>query len=119
MSERYILAYFKSPEEAEGVARKLKALRVVELSVDRFSRYEGTILGSGVNPVTGNVARMDSMTTASIHTGVLSGADNSASGMSHGGDGGPTGRNIVLTVIVNSETYDQALHLIEEAGGLI
>jgi hypothetical protein len=39
--------------------------------------------------------------------------------MSHGGDGGPTGRDILLTVIVNSESHDQALRLIEEAGGMI
>lgn len=119
MSERYILAYFKSPEEAEGVSRKLKALRVIELSIDRFSRYGGTSFSSGVNAVTGNIARMDSMTAASSHTGILAAADTSASGMSHGGDGGPTGRDILLTVIVNSESYDQALRLIEEAGGMI
>jgi hypothetical protein len=119
MSDRYILAYFKSPEEAEGVARKLRALRVLEISIDRFSRYGGTSFSSGVNPVTGNVARMDSMTAEKAHTGILAAADSSASGMSHGGDGGPTGRNILLTVIMNTESYDQALRLIEELGGLI
>ncbi|AIQ37343.1 hypothetical protein R50345_23535 [Paenibacillus sp. FSL R5-0345] len=119
MSERSILAYFKSPEEAEGVARKLRALRAIEISIDRFSRYGGTSFSSGVNPVTGNVARMDSLTAERAHTGILAAADTSASGMSHGGDGGPTGRDILLTVILHSESYDQALRLIEEAGGMI
>lgn len=119
MSERSILAYFKSPEEAEGVARKLRALRVIEISIDRFSKYGGPGYSSGINPVTGNVARMDSMTAGSTFTGILMAADSSASGMSHGGDGGPTGRNILLTVIVDSGSYEQALRLIEEAGGLI
>lgn len=119
MSERYILAYFKSPEEAEGVSRKLQALRVAELSIDRFSRYGGTSLNSGINPVTGNIAQMASMTAVNAYSGILEAADASASGMSHGGNGGPTGRDILLTVIVDSESYDQALRLIEEAGGII
>lgn len=117
--ERYILAYFRAPEEAEGVSRKLQALRVEEVSIDRFSRFGGSGLQSGVNPVTGNLASMDSMTAASEHTGILSASHTSGDGMSHGGDGGPTGRNILLTVIVDSTIYDQALSLIEEAGGMI
>lgn len=113
------MAYFKSPEEAEGVALKLRVLRVLEVSIDRFSRYGGTSYSSGINAVTGNVARMDSMTAGISHTGILAAADTSSSGMSHGGNGGPTGVNILLTVIVDSESYDQALRLIEEAGGMI
>lgn len=118
MSERYILAYFKSPEEAEGVARKLRALRVIEISIDRFSRY-GANLNAGINPVTGSAAYMATLHANDPYTRVLSAADPSASGMSHGGDGGPTGRDILLTVIVDSESYDQVLRLIVEAGGLI
>lgn len=119
MSEKSILAYFKSPEEAEGVSRKLQALRVTELSIDRFTRFSGGGLQNAVNPVTGSLARMDSMTAVSAHSGILSAAHTSSSGMSHGGDGGPTGRNIVLTVIVQPESYQQALSIIEEAGGMI
>jgi hypothetical protein len=119
LSQKSILAYFRAPEEAEGVSRKLQALRVDEISIDRFSRFGGNGLQSGVNPVTGNLASMDSMTAVSAHSGILSAAHTSGSGMSHGGDGGPTGRNILLTVIVDSESYDQALTLIEEAGGMV
>ncbi|WNS47114.1 hypothetical protein [Paenibacillus sp. MMS20-IR301] len=119
MLERYILAYFRSPEEAEAVSRKLQALRVHEISIDRFSRFGGNGLQSGVNPVTGNLASMDSMTAVSAHSGILSAAHTSSSGMSHGGDGGPTGRNILLTVIVDSSVYDQALSIIEAAGGMV
>ncbi|AIQ19965.1 MULTISPECIES: hypothetical protein [Paenibacillus] len=119
MSERSILAYFKAPEEAEGVSRKLQALRVSELSIDRFSRFGGNGLQASVNPVTGNLASMDSMTSVSPHTGILSAAHTSGSGMSHGGDGGPTGRNILLTVIVDQNSYNQALTIIEEAGGMV
>lgn len=118
MSERSILAYFKSPEEAEGVARKLRALRVIEISIDRFSRY-GANLNAGINPVTGNSAMMAAFYADDPYTRVLAASDPSASGMSHGGDGGPTGRDILLTVIVDSASYEQALRIIEEAGGMI
>ncbi|NQX44589.1 hypothetical protein HQN87_04535 [Paenibacillus tritici] len=119
MSEKSILAYFKTPEEAEGVSRKLQALRAEEISIDRFSRFGGAGEQSGVNPVTGNLASMDSMTAVSDHAGILAAAHTSGSGMSHGGDGGPTGRDILLTVIVDPAIHDQALSLIEEAGGMI
>ncbi|MNB73639.1 hypothetical protein D3C75_202490 [compost metagenome] len=119
MYEKSILAYFKAPEEAEGVSRKLAALRVTEMSIDRFTRFDGGSLQNAVNPVTGNLASMDSMTAVSAHSGILSAAHTSASGMSHGGDGGPTGRNILLTVIVDADSYHQALSIIEEAGGMI
>jgi hypothetical protein len=117
--ERFILSYFKTPEEAEGLSRKLQALRVVEMSIDRFSKYSGHSPAGGVNPVTGNIASLPSMSAERNHTGILAAADTSASGMSHGGDGGPTGRDILLTVVVDSGSYDQTLRLIEEAGGFI
>lgn len=79
----------------------------------------GERAGAGVNPVTGNLASMDSMTAVSDHTGILAAAHTSGSGMSHGGDGGPTGRNILLTVIVDASVHGQAMSLIEEAGGMI
>lgn len=119
MAERCILSYFKSPEEAESVTRKLQALRVMEMSIDRFSRFGGNGGSYGINPVTGNIAGMPFMTADRSHIGILAAADTSASGMSHGGDGGPTGRNILLTVVVDDGTYNQALRLIEEAGGFI
>ena len=42
MAERGILAYFHSPEQAEGVASKLKALRAVDVQVDRFTNDIGS-----------------------------------------------------------------------------
>ena len=40
MTEKNILAYFHSPEQAQG-RPKLEALRVEDLSINRFSRYAG------------------------------------------------------------------------------
>ncbi|MHA6530380.1 hypothetical protein [Paenibacillus sp. BAC0078] len=123
MSEKNILAYFKSPEEAEGASRKLQALRVIDMSIDRFSKYPGGARYTGNNPVTGDIPSLATMTlnsTLGSHSaGILAAADSSASGMSHGGDGGPTGRDVLLTVVLNSEYFDQAMSIIEEAGGML
>jgi len=123
MPEKNILAYFKSPEEAEAVSRKLQSLRVIDMSIDRFGKYPGDQRYSGQNPLTGDIPSLATMTlNSSIDSrsaGILASADVSASGMSHGGDGGPTGRDILLTVVVDSESFDQALRIVEEAGGMI
>ncbi|GGF78561.1 hypothetical protein GCM10010912_24520 [Paenibacillus albidus] len=123
MSEKSILAYFKSPEEAEAVSRKLQSLRVIDMAIDRFGKYPGDASYSGNNPLTGDIPSLATMTlnsqVDSRSAGILASADTSASGMSHGGDGGPTGRNILLTVVTDAQSHDQALRIIEEAGGLI
>ena len=38
---------------------------------------------------------------------------------SHGGQGGPTGHDILLTAVVDESMHHQALRIVEEAGGLI
>jgi len=123
MSEKNILAYFKSPEEAEAVSRKLQALRVIDMSIDRFSKYPGESGYGGKSLLTGEMPGLSlTMLNTSLDdrsSGILAAADASASGMSHGGDGGPTGRNILLTVVVDSESFAQALRIVEEAGGMI
>ncbi|BCG60321.1 MULTISPECIES: hypothetical protein [Paenibacillus] len=118
MSEKSILAYFKSPEEAEGVSRKLQSLRVVDLSIDRFSRYGGGFT-SHADPASGLISSLGTAAAGYPDAGVMAAADPSASGMSHGGSGGPTGRDILLTVVVDEASFHQALSIIEEAGGMI
>lgn len=120
LSEKNILAYFKSPEEAESVSRKLQSLRVVDMSIDRFSMYPGT------DPYGDrNLTGMDSLSSVTFgntiggDAGVLAATNTSASGMSDGGQGGPTGRDILLTVVVEEESFDKAMKIIEEAGGFV
>lgn len=105
MTEKNILAYFKSPEEAEGVARKLSTLRVADLTIDRFQRYGAEAEHSaGITHFT---------------AGIVEVADSSVSRLSHDGEGGPNGRDILLTVVVNDAIHHQALRIIEEAGGMV
>ncbi|WNR46363.1 hypothetical protein [Paenibacillus roseipurpureus] len=89
MAEKAILAYFHSPEQAEAAATKLKALRAVEVQVDRFQNDVGHGLES---------AMADSM-------------------MSHEGELHDVGLDIVLTAVLDEQSYEQACRVIEMAGG--
>lgn len=122
VSEKNILAYFKSPEEAEGAAKKLKALRVVDMSIDRFSLYPGTRM-YGANLFAGDMISLSSAAYGTSFNGetsaILAASDPSASGMSDGGQGGPTGRDILLTVVVEEDSFDRAMRIVEDAGGMV
>ncbi|MDO7905478.1 hypothetical protein Q5741_03510 [Paenibacillus sp. JX-17] len=123
MSDKNILAYFKSPEEAEAAAMKLKALRVIDMSIDRFSRYPGGSISYGIPVISGNISSLAALTQngafSSAIDGILAAADPAASGMSDGGQGGPTGRDILLTVVVNQDVHERALAIVEQCGGMI
>lgn len=122
LTEKNILAYFRSPEEAQGVARKLEALKVVDMSIDRFSAYPGGEMNNIMNPLTGNIVSLTSMTLNSAlsntSAGILGAADPSASGMS-AADDGLHGRDILLTVVLDESVFERAMSIIEEAGGFV
>ena len=122
MAEKNILAYFKSPEEANKVAEKIKNLGVMDVKIDRFSKYP---LGSAdqlTNPLTGDTPSQATLTlgaNAGRDTGILASTDVSASGMSDGGQDPITGRDILLATIVDESIFDQARQLIREGDGLV
>jgi hypothetical protein len=103
MSQKNILAYCQSPEQAEGIANKLKALRVVDVQVENFSLY----------PEAG------SSRLSSIDEDILLEAAPSENGMSDAEDNNMIRTNIVLTAIVDESIYEQALRVIHEGGGSV
>lgn len=121
--EKNILAYFKSPEEAEGAAQKLHALRAIDVSIDRFSKNPGDGIDHVENPITGDVPSLAALSLDADVTnqsaGILLASGPDASGMSDGGQGGPTGRDILLTAVVDENVHHQAMQVIKEAGGLL
>ncbi len=123
MAEKNILAYFNSPEQAEGIATKLKSLRAIDVQVDRFSKYPGESTDEVMNPITGNVASLATLTQgaaiSSREAGILIAADPAASGLSDGGEGQVTGKNILLTAVVDESVYEQALRVIQDGGGMV
>jgi hypothetical protein len=121
--EKNILAYFKSPDEANEVLSKLQALRVIDARIDRIARYPGDSPEVPRNPSQGQMTGLPGLTQGSIETnmsaGILVAADPAASGMSDGGAGGVTGRDILLTAVVDESVHHKALRIVEEAGGMV
>jgi hypothetical protein len=121
--EKTVLAYFKSPEDAEAVSAKLKALKVVDMQIDRISRYPGDPVDETMNPLIGNFTGLGGLVMdgdeTSSSAGILMAVDPSASGMSDGGQGGPTGRDILLTAIVEEEIHEKVLRLVADHGGMV
>ena len=123
MAEKNILAYFHSPEQAEGAASKLKALRAIDVQVDRFGKYAGSGYQSVMNPYAGDFGSLGRLTQAAdVSTpdeGILIAADPAASGLSDGGGGGVTGIDTILAAVIDEAVYEQAVRVIQSAGGSI
>ncbi|MCD1258493.1 hypothetical protein B5M42_006510 [Paenibacillus athensensis] len=123
MAEKNILAYFHDPAQAEAIAMKLKTLRAADVQVDRISAYPGGEIDRVMNPINGDVSSLATLTQgaelSSVSDGILIAASPAASGMSDGGDNDVTGRNILLTAVVDETIYEQAMRVIQDAGGSV
>lgn len=123
MAKKNILAYFNTPEQAEGAAAKLRALRAADLSIDRFDSYPGEGVEVRMNPITGDFDGLGGLTLGGDFSGnnaaILAAADPGASGMSDGGEGGVTGKDILLTAVVDESIHERALQVVRDAGGLV
>lgn len=122
MSEKNILAFFKSPEEAKKVADKIKNLGVLDIQIDRFSKYPVGSADQVTNPLTSDTPSQATLTvgaTAGRDTGILASADVGASGMSDGGQAPITGRDILIAAVVDESVFDQAIQFIKDGNGLV
>ncbi|WCN39392.1 hypothetical protein [Aneurinibacillus uraniidurans] len=122
MSEKNILAYFKSPEEAEKAKAELETLGTIAMQIDRISPFPGDGVERVMNPITGNMSSLADVTLGADVTnrnaGVLLAADVGASGMSDGGQDDTIGRDILLTVVVEESKHHAALQIVEKNGGI-
>ncbi|MFC4600913.1 hypothetical protein [Cohnella hongkongensis] len=125
MTERSLMAYFKTPWEAERAVDRLRALRLIEHSIDRFDGYPG----EGVqhrdkieNPLSADFPGIGYLTLGgdfNPDSGVLAAASVSASGYSSGSDDNRVnGWDILLTAIVEEDDYDRALQIVQDSGAL-
>ncbi|WP_217597009.1 hypothetical protein [Cohnella sp. GbtcB17] len=126
MADRAVLAYFNTPDQAKRALEELKSLRLNEHGIDRFDGYQGAgmeHLDQLGNTIAGTFRGLGFITLGgdfdNPDAGVLAAASVSASGMSSGGpDNRVTGRDILLTAIVDEEDYDQAVEICRQAGAL-
>jgi len=123
MAERNLLAYFQSPEQAEGAKRKLQALRAADVSIDRIHAASGADTEFSAEMIGVDVGGLGAAHLGAAYANrsaaVLSAAHPDASGLSDQGDASLAGRDILLTAVVDEQAYDKALRIVQEYGGMI
>lgn len=129
MAEKSILAFFHTQEQAQRIVPKLKALRAVDVSVDHIHEINGNGVSETMNPLVGRFPGLSFLTSGSeglgIDQGILTAASVDANGMGgvpmsevfSGGFDGTDRMDTLLTVVVDEMCYEQALRVIDEAGG--
>lgn len=122
MSEKNILAYFHSPKQAEQALQQMKGLQIIDSQIDQISRFIGEGIDHIMNPITGDFQGLGQLTQdanfTSKNAAILAAADVTASGMSDGGQDAVTGRNILLTVVIEESDFDTAMDIVKQHGGM-
>lgn len=134
MSEKSILAYFNTPDQAKNALEQLKQLKLVDSKIDRFDGVPSD--GPDFNgPETADVPTMGpalaNIPTMGPAVGgndlgppgrragdvtVTLGVDEEPGGVAPRWSAG--GRDILLTAIVQEEDYEKALNIVHQAGAL-
>jgi len=122
MGEKAIIAYFNSPSQAEEAKKRLQALQIIDMRIDRVGQYPGSGVDHIMNPITSNFDGLGELALSgdfsSPSAGILAAASPDASGMSDRGYDSISGKDICLTVIVEEEIYSQAQSIVEELGAM-
>ncbi|CAM3761274.1 hypothetical protein [Alicyclobacillus pomorum] len=120
MRERTILSSFFSESEANRAAQKIREMGVEVAQVDQLHAYGGRVPERRFYAITGDLPSLAALSlntdVTSRDTGILLGADPSASGMSDGQDN-VTGRNWLLTVVCPEHQVEDAVRIIKECNG--
>jgi hypothetical protein len=122
MSEKPIIAYFNSPEQAKVALQTMKnAFDVIDASIDRIDGYPGDGADPD-NPITGEIPSLSSLTLGgdfSRNAGILGAASVDASGLSSGGpDNMTSGVNIILSATVKEENGERAMKIVRDCGAI-
>lgn len=122
MTDKNILAYFQSPEEAEQALQQMQGLSLIDTQIERISRFPGGGVDHIMNPITSDFQGIGQLTQDADFTdknaAILAAADVTASGLSDGGQHAVDGRDILLTVVVTEQDYDTAMEAVRQHGGL-
>ncbi|NEZ42809.1 hypothetical protein [Paenibacillus alvei] len=120
MTEKPIIVYFKSPEQAKKALDQMKSeFEIIESQIVRFDGYPGSGYDPN-NPITGDIPSLGSITlngNFGRDSGILAATSTSASGMSSGGTR-VSGFDIILTAIVDKNNGDRAMQIAKECGCL-
>lgn len=119
---RSILAYFSRREDAERAQTHLRRAGFDTVQLDRLSPAGPGGSDRPHNPLTGRMAGLAELTgAAGDEGGPLLAADPDASGLAHELEEGPVpGQPAWLLTVVTSEDHvNRAVHILEEAGGVV
>jgi hypothetical protein len=128
LAEKSIMAYFHSPDDAHRLLPKLKALGTIDVQVARIGQFQGGGVSETFNPLTGGFPGLSFLTlnneSPGIDEGILAATDVDASGLSapRTEDGyydfnGVGNMDILLTVVIEEHSYEQAKRIVREGGG--
>jgi hypothetical protein len=128
LSEKSIMAYFHSPDEAHKLLPLLKALGIIDVQVARIGQFQGDGVSETFNPLTSGFPGLSFLTlnneNPGINEGILAATDVDASGLSapRSEDGyydfnGVGNMDILLTVVIDEQVYEQAKRIVREGGG--
>ncbi|QRG67664.1 hypothetical protein [Brevibacillus choshinensis] len=123
MKERNILAGFHTEEEAGKAAEALKQAGFSIVQIDRVGQFPGDGNESIMNPISGQIPSLGSMTLAGDFpngrdASVLAAASPDASGMADRGDDN-LNRSVLLTAVVPEERGDEATQIVTSCGGMV
>lgn len=119
-NEMAIIAGFRTIDQAEKAKQELDQLGVIDQRIDRMGLYPVTENERHTeHAITGDYPGLANgvfNTSMDRDSSVLASVQPSASGMS---DGNPyeAGVDVVLTVVVSKEKFDQAEQIVRELGG--
>jgi hypothetical protein len=124
MKERYILAYFNTPEQAKNIQQQLSSSPgITETSIDRIPLFQEPDISHSTNTISEAISRLTVLTTDTAPSqpdaNVSTAAHSSASDISSSHSEKIRGRDILLTVAVNESNYHETLQFIRTAGGLV
>lgn len=118
--EKAIIAGFRTMEDAERTSEELEQLGILDMRIDRMSFYPITELERRPqNAITGNFPGLANAIfdrDMDRDASVLASANPSASGMSDGNDEN-VGTDVVLTVVIAADKFEQAEQIVRKAGG--
>ncbi|MCK9906010.1 hypothetical protein MXD63_39220, partial [Frankia sp. Cpl3] len=118
-----ILAGFRTPDDAGAAAEALRQAGFQTIQVDMVSKYPGDGVEKRMNPITGAIPSLGTITLganfpSARDASVLAAADPAASGMSDGGQD-TSGATVLLTAVVPEERGDEATEILRSFGAEI
>lgn len=123
MKERNILSGFHNEEDAAKAAEALRQAGFSTVQIDRVGQFPGDGNESIMNPISGEIPSLGSMTLAGDFpsgrdASILAAASPDASGMADRGDDN-LNRSVLLTAVVPEERGDEATQIITACGGMV